>query len=561
AIKRVAENVNETNRRQENHAMALALQHKVAWKDGELVSDFGALLLHDTLLNPRGSPDKALEVYLFEKILVCCQNIATRKKPTKSLVRGGKPKPTLHLNGRIYINNIKSVYPTSSAGTYMLRVVWNLASEEFELRCRTEDQLKKWNGALERLVNEAKTERMAIPPSSSSNSSIIYTGISAAVNQVQSSFFRDDDIDLEDDFDGDELYDDPKSARGHSLPYAVTAHPGLINTRPRAKTEDGSLPPPASWNARMGGYTAHVTANGRPAPPGMSLPPLPRTSSSTSTAMGVNSPGEYPYSPPSSYPASPTVSNARGSGPNGPWQRKSQGDGQGPMQDTVSKFMSVDGCDDNRTQPLARNASAGYSYNTSSTSGTSLPPVPGPLRVRAQSSPNIHASGNPSWQKSNPELSTLHHRRPSDTSGPSSPSVLYPHGGHYIPAVPAIPSKHASPRMEHRPALRQQSSSSNLSIASGTTTPTAPPSQLRVKVNFQEDSYSIVVPMQIGYSELIERVEKKIRLCGCRRSESQPLRLRYKDEDNDYIIMKDDDDISLAIESCSPDGLMNLIVS
>src|SRR5690348_7170826 len=109
AIKRVAERINETNRRQENVAIARALQHQVAWKDGELVSDFGALLLHDSLLNPRGTPDKTLEVYLFEKILVCCQSIVSRKKPSKPLTRGSKPKPTLHLNGRIYINNIKSI--------------------------------------------------------------------------------------------------------------------------------------------------------------------------------------------------------------------------------------------------------------------------------------------------------------------------------------------------------------------------------------------------------------------------------------------------------------------
>ncbi|KAI7818081.1 hypothetical protein BC939DRAFT_401895 [Gamsiella multidivaricata] len=329
SIKRVADRINETNRKQDNHLIAQALQHKIAWKDGELVSDFGTLLLHDKLLNPRSTSDKELEVYLFEKILVCCQEIVSKKKQTKPLAKGAKQKPTLHLNGRIYINNIKSILPVNVSGSYVLHVVWNVAAEEFELRCRNEEQLKKWHSVLDKLE------------------------------------------------DG---YDEPRGYRSNSLPFGLASQPAMLGSRPRAKTEDGTVPPVASWNARTAGYNAHVSSNGRPSP-GMSLPPLPRTTSSSGTAMGVMSPGDA--------------------------------------------------------------------------------------------------------------------------------------------GVP----------------------------------------QLKIKVNFQEDAYLIVVPIQIGYNELVERVEKKIRLCGCRRSDSQPLRLRYKDEDNDYIIMKDDDDISLAFESCYAEGVMNLHVS
>ncbi|KAF9937403.1 hypothetical protein BGZ75_005777 [Mortierella antarctica] len=551
AIKRVAESINETNRRQENHATAQALQHKVAWKDGELVSDFGALLLHDTLLNPRGSPDKALEVYLFEKILVCCQSIVSRKKPSRPLIRGAKPKPTLHLNGRIYISNIKGIRPENTAGSYVLHVVWNVDAEEFELRCRTEDQLKKWFNVLEKLVAEASIGR-------SDFVSHNYIDPSTISHDTQSSFFRDDDDYVEDDVEGedDDAYDEPRGHRSHSLPFGLAPQPPMLGSRPRAKTEDGSVPPAGVWNAKTGTYTSHGSANGsangnnKGAVPGMSLPPLPRTSSNSSTAMGVVSPGEYPYSPPSSYPASPTVSNPRGSGGSGTWQRRSNGDGHSPMNDTMSKFMSSD--DNGPGQPLVRNASAGYSYNATPAATPPVPPIPGPLRVRAQSSPNIHAAGGPSWT-SVPEMPS-HHRKPSTTSGPSSPTTPYPNSTYpSIPAVPAIPSCHASPRPDGLRTLRQQPSSNNLNVNG------VP--QLKIKVNFQEDSYLIVVPTQIGYSELNERVEKKIRLCGSRRVEAQPLRLRYKDEDNDYIIIKDDDDISLAFESCIAGGVMSLHVS
>ncbi|KAF9361484.1 hypothetical protein BGX26_002834 [Mortierella sp. AD094] len=535
AIKRVAEKINETNRRQENQETAQDLQHMVAWKDGELVSDFGALLLHDTLLNPRG-PDKALEVYLFEKILVCCHSIVSRKKASKTLGRNTKPKPTLHLNGRIYINNIKSIRSVSNAGSFVLHVVWNVAAEEFELRCRNEEQLKKWQSVLEKLVTEANAERSGLVVMNNQSEAPVYT------HDGKSSFFRDDDEYPEEDQDGedDESYDEPRSHR-HGIPFGFSPQ-SLFGPRPRSKTEDGTVPPAGAWHGRTG------NASNRSGALGMSLPPLPRTTSNWSTAMGVVSPGEYPYSPPASYPASPTGSNPRCSGGGGSWKRRSNGDGYSPLNDTMSKFME----DGIGGQPLVRNASAGYSYNATP-AATPVTPIPGPLRVRAQSSPNIHATaGGPSWSNV-PELPT-HHRKPSNGSGANSPTTPYP-GTNFpsIPAVPSIPLIHAAPHPDALRTLRQQSSSNNLS-ANG-----AP--QLKIKVNYQEDSYQIVVPVQIGYGELIERVEKKIRLCGSRRAESQPLRLRYKDEDNDYIIMKDDDDISLAFESCFTDGIMNLHVS
>ncbi|KAF9174892.1 hypothetical protein BGX21_006832 [Mortierella sp. AD011] len=550
SIKRVADRINETNRKQDNHLIAQALQYKVAWKDGELVSDFGTLLLHDKLPNPRSSSDKELEVYLFEKILVCCQEIVNKKKQTKPLAKGAKPKPTLHLNGRIYINNIKSILPVIVSGSYALHVVWNVAAEEFELRCRNEDQLKKWHGVLDKLVTESNAQKANIVSTTN------FIGV-PPVTHEQSSFYRDDD-DYDDDQDGDDddAYDEPRGYRSNSLPFGLVPQPAMLGSRPRAKTEDGTVPPVGgTWNGRVGGYTAHAAANGRPSP-GMSLPPLPRTTSA-GTAMGVMSPGEYPYSPPSSYPASPTVSNSRGStSSSSSWQRRSNGDGHSPMSETMSKFMSHDGSDDYTPgQPLSRNASTGYSYNTTPVAPPPVPPIPGQLRVRAQSSPNIHAAANPAWHTHNaPEVPTplSHHRRPSNSSGPNSPTAQYSGSSFNVPAVPTIPSRHSSPRPDPNRTLRQQPSSSNLS---------ASVPQLKIKVNFQEDAYLIVVPTQIGYNELVERVEKKIRLCGRLRSDSQALRLRYKDEDNDYIIMKDDDDISLAFESCYAEGVMNLHVS
>ncbi|KAF8985164.1 hypothetical protein CPC16_002436 [Podila verticillata] len=530
AIKQVTENINEMNRRQENARLAQDLQHQVAWKDGELVSDFGALLIHDTLLNPRGSSDTTSEVYLFEKILVCCQEIGSKKKSSKTLGRNSKPKPTLKLNGRICINNIKTILPVSSPGSFAIHVSWKVtAVEEFELRFPTEEQLKRWYSVLDMLVQEA--HRSAYGPT------MKQIDMNEPLYDNHPSFYcADDDDYFEEDIDAedDDGYEPSPTYRSNSFGLGTPTFGS--GSRLRSKTEDGSsLPHVTEWAARAG--------TGRPPP----LPPFPRATSSSSTAMGVMSPGECPYSPPASYPASPTVSNPRGSGGSSTWQRRSNGEGHSPMNETMFKFMTYDGSDDTPgSQPLVRHGSAGYSYNA--TPAPPVPSLPTPLRVRAQSSPNIHASASPSWHNA-PELpkSPSHNRRPSNSSGRITPSSAYSGSTYQAGSLPNSPST------ESGRTLRQQTSNGAL----GGNTPT----HLKIKVNYQEDSYLIAVPVQCGYAELIERVEKKIRLCGSRRSDAQTLRLRYKDEDNDYIIMKDDDDISLAFESCFTDGIMNLHVS
>ncbi|KAI0216115.1 Guanine nucleotide exchange factor for Cdc42p [Massospora cicadina] len=76
----------------------------------------------------------------------------------------------------------------------------------------------------------------------------------------------------------------------------------------------------------------------------------------------------------------------------------------------------------------------------------------------------------------------------------------------------------------------------------------------KVKLNYLEDVFIIMVPFTIDYEELLEKVEKKLRICGGRRG-GQPVdlsagfRIRYRDEDNDFITINSDDDVQMAFES------------
>jgi len=68
---------------------------------------------------------------------------------------------------------------------------------------------------------------------------------------------------------------------------------------------------------------------------------------------------------------------------------------------------------------------------------------------------------------------------------------------------------------------------------------------VKVKVYFGSDIFLIQVARTIDYGELVERVGKKIRLCGPRR-DNGPLRVKYEDEEGDLISMRSTEDVEMA---------------
>ncbi len=73
---------------------------------------------------------------------------------------------------------------------------------------------------------------------------------------------------------------------------------------------------------------------------------------------------------------------------------------------------------------------------------------------------------------------------------------------------------------------------------------------VKVKVHFREDLFVIVVQRSIEYQELMEKVGRKIRLCGARHDGGQ-FRVRYQDEDGDMISLASNDDLQIALDSSS----------
>ncbi|KAI0305524.1 hypothetical protein B0F90DRAFT_1069633 [Multifurca ochricompacta] len=89
------------------------------------------------------------------------------------------------------------------------------------------------------------------------------------------------------------------------------------------------------------------------------------------------------------------------------------------------------------------------------------------------------------------------------------------------------------------------SSDSSLSGVVGRSSILSYEAPVKVKVHFGSDIFVIQVARTVEYGELVERVSKKIRLCGPRRDDG-PLRVKYEDEEGDLISMRSTEDVDMA---------------
>ena len=89
------------------------------------------------------------------------------------------------------------------------------------------------------------------------------------------------------------------------------------------------------------------------------------------------------------------------------------------------------------------------------------------------------------------------------------------------------------------------SSDSSLSGAVGRSSISSQDDPVKVKVHFGSDIFVIQVSRTTDYGDLVERVGKKIRLCGPRRDDG-PLRVKYEDEEGDLISMRSTEDVDMA---------------
>jgi cell division control protein 24 len=73
------------------------------------------------------------------------------------------------------------------------------------------------------------------------------------------------------------------------------------------------------------------------------------------------------------------------------------------------------------------------------------------------------------------------------------------------------------------------------------------PTQLKVRVNCESGNYvTLVVAFNITYQSLVDRIDAKLARFTTSSISKGLLKLRYRDEDGDYVAIEGDDDIQTA---------------
>jgi cell division control protein 24 len=545
AAKRITDKINEAQRRAENVQTVQNLAARVDdWK-GHHVSQFGELLLDDIFIVTKSEVDREYHVFLFERIILCCKedtSVGSSRKGSKSnsilkKPQANSPSPSGHaggskkkmtpllLKGRIYLNNVtdaKVVQP----GSYSLNIWWkgDDDTEFFTLRCRNEEQVKQWESAVKRLIEKVAMRRA----SERSSSRLAHLSNPSGYNPSRTGSH-------------DRVFS--------SHPVPVSSHP-YANGRPyRQSTPYEDHVVPNGTNGHAGGPSGYPPHGGFDLDDDLDdhssiVSPTSGRSTPLDGRRGVMTPGfdqYYSYERPRALtedangPAlSQWRSNVPGlpSGPSprlphahmGPTTSYTSEPGFGHRagrpqlrtQYSSSRLRPPHDGGESATSPLSalppltrsRSASQPSAYVPLSAAPTPVPPLPSNGWDRTQGSTSTTKRSSGSSQSTGDE---------STTYSPNSLSPITPFG----------------------------SSDSSLSGTIGRSSTTSYEVPVKVKVYFGTDIFVIQVGRAVDYVELVERVGKKIRLCGPRR-DNGPLRVKYEDEEGDLISMRSTEDVEMA---------------
>lgn len=286
-------------------------------------------------------------------------------------------------------------------------------------------------------------------------------------------------------------------------------------------------------------------------------------SSRTSTTSGVFPGPAYQYpksvtSQPSwdennryTAPAMPRAPSRDGTPPNG------YGNGRNPRGPSLPVMASQNAAQQQRSR----------SYSTPDANVPGLPRTRQPSQGNIPAVPGIpqhlHPAHDPSMARS--QTGSPRNDLPIRTNS-NSPGGMHKHSGSMGGTMSQFPAQPVYPR-QGTPAsqggLRIDPNAANSrtvspSIGTGALPPNTAgshlsgqdmpmPTQLKVRVNCDSGNYvTLVVAFNITYQSLIDRIDAKLARFMSSSIGKGNLKLRYEDEDGDYVTIESDDDIQIA---------------
>ncbi|KAF8971148.1 hypothetical protein BDZ97DRAFT_1753477 [Flammula alnicola] len=525
----------------------------------------------------------------------------------------------LLLKGRIFLGNVTQAVPVPARASptigipthYPLAVWWKGDDdlEFFTLRCRREDQMRQWEATINRLIKEAAqrraSERPGMPMSrivaanstnpslqARSQSTSHYSSASTAPVAVYSRSSQSQTVRSRPSYNSN-YYDDDQASHSTSSTYSAgpqgyPPHDGFDFEPDEDDLEDYPI-------------TTTYPSSGRGTPMGSRRTP-------NSLSMPPERESSTGYDKP----------RAHTEGTDGPVMAQWRSTGlpplpSAPLQSGNSALRPI-------TPRLHSNMSAN-SYASDASFGTGVPKSSSRPQLRSQFSSTRLKSGYESPNNANSSSSSSDYRKRSATptlnvnnlSAPtmsrsrsaSQPSAYVPQQKAIPPPLPNGPSQSQSHwSRDQRPpngvptnvpsgkrgSGSSQSTGDSSDYSPNSSSPITPfgssesslggvgirtsRSQqnfdgaherpqgppVKVKVHFHEDIFVIQVPRATEYDDLVEKVGRKIRLCGPRRDDG-PLRVKYRDEDGDMVSLGSTEDVQMAFEQYRPGGQVTLFVT
>ncbi|KAI9648774.1 Guanine nucleotide exchange factor for Cdc42p [Ciborinia camelliae] len=537
-------------------------------------------------------------IYLFERILLCCKEVNPNKSKDKLMgnqkdkrdrkdrnrIKEKDKNAKLQLKGRIFMTNVTDVVSSAKPGSYTVQIYWkgDPGVENFIIRFSNEETMKKWYEG----VDKQKKDHANIgaqPSTSPDTAPRDFEWMRDQTASMPNPYAQQEEEDEEEDYSGTTAYGSPP-------PFGMP--PNAIMARNSSSTSLRSRSATAESSQSLAGIA-------RAPPPrfpvGMSTaPPL---SVQTQISGPLPSPtqrlGDSYFSPVGESPA-PSTRTSTSSGmfqfprqptPQGSWgednnrytapaigrapSRESQNSvsgasyqmgGRTPQRPSLPAMVS-------QTQAAAAQQRS-RSYSTPdinaqqgvrrlpngamSTPQGQVPAVPGiPAHLNLASDAGVPRSQNnspnglpvrtntqsPGVQRERQQQQPLHPNG-SQTLSVSQPS--YSHSN--TTQMPTAALDNGLP-----PLLMSGVAGMSLSSEGDMTLPT----QLKVKVNCDGNYVTLVVAFNITYQSLTDRIDAKVGRFSTNAIARGTMRLRYRDEDGDFVTIESDEDIQIAFQEWS----------
>ena len=530
------------------------------WKTLQLQS-FGELLLLGTFnVMKEGSirsEEKEYHIYLFHRILIMCKDVNAAKSKNKISQRPNtslRGKPRMNLKGRIYLTNVTNVTPSSSPGNYSLQISWKgepTSVETFVIKFKNDETLKKWQNMIETQRSSCLMEAKQRGTSDTQ----LHSLAGMQMENPYANYDDEDDIPRMSNYSGSTYvgmggayYSEfsmsrnasstslrSRSATGGS---GGNGNPHLSQGRSRVPTGDMGLPPlntrvPPQSNGDYPPNESYFSPIDRDTPPG---------SASTRSSSQSAFPG-FHRGHPSVTGLPPGVENYRNTAP--AMARNAQGNPylsrQGPGSRPSLPPNAVQSAQMNRMRSASSpdihpNVQASRKY----TSGEGIPNVPPIPSYVTQKMPGPNRSQNNSPSNGGPmpiRTTTPTQYAPQHGARPPMPSHNYTYDQSYNqdPRKPGhAPSLSTGRPLSPIPAAVSESDNYM-------------PSQLKAKVCYEDNYVSMIIPSNIQFRSLTDRIDAKLSRFTNHSIASGSVRLRYRDEDGDFILIDSDEGVHEAL--------------